>query len=77
MFILVAGGLAMSAPVQGGIGTYEIFVASGLLLFQINYDDGIAFALLVHFTQIMMIVASGLFAMFMLFLSKRKDGKSL
>jgi hypothetical protein len=41
LVILMAGGLGMSAPVQGGIGTYHAFVSSALLLYGIAHEDGI------------------------------------
>jgi len=33
LFLLVAGGLGMSAPVQGGIGAYHLLVSQGLMLY--------------------------------------------
>ncbi len=33
LFLLVAGGIGMSAPVQGGIGAYHLLVSQGLVLY--------------------------------------------
>lgn len=73
MFILVVGGLGMSAPVQGGIGAYHYIVSQGLQLFGISSTDGIAYATLVHTTQTLLVVVLGIFAMWMLFLAGAKQ----
>lgn len=75
IFTLVAGGLGMTAPVQGGIGAYHLLVANGLLLFGIDYADGIAFAWLMYLSQILQIAFFGLLALLMLFLTKDHDAK--
>ncbi len=75
VFALVAGGLGMTAPVQGGIGAYHLLVSKGLLLFGIAYDDGLAFATLMHTSQLVQIVVFGLFALLMLFLTKDHNAK--
>ncbi|HMT29496.1 MAG TPA: lysylphosphatidylglycerol synthase transmembrane domain-containing protein, partial [Bacteroidia bacterium] len=36
LFVLVVGGLGMSAPVQGGIGAYHYIVSQGLQLFGVS-----------------------------------------
>lgn len=76
MFILVVGGLGMSAPVQGGIGAYHYIVSQGLQLFGISSTDGIAYATLVHTTQTLLVVLLGIFAMVMLFLAGNKKIRS-
>lgn len=76
LFILVVGGLGMSAPVQGGIGAYHYIVSQGLQLFGITSTDGIAYATLVHTTQTLLVVVLGIFALVMLFLLKNKKTTS-
>ena len=75
IFILVAGGLGMTAPVQGGIGAYHLMVSKGLLLFGIPYDDGLAYATLMHTAQMVQIVLMGLTALTALFLIPDRDSK--
>lgn len=70
LFILVAGGLGMSAPVQGGIGAYHYIVSQALLLFGIAATDGIAFATLVHTYQMLLIIMLGLISLFMVSIRK-------
>lgn len=59
LVILVAGGLGMSAPVQGGIGTYHAFVSSVLILYGITYKDGVLFATLLHTSQFIFMLIVG------------------
>lgn len=72
MFVLVVGGLGMSAPVQGGIGAYHYIVSQGLQLFGVSSTDGIVYATLVHTTQTLLVVVLGLYAMGMLFVNGKK-----
>lgn len=59
LVILMAGGLGMSAPVQGGIGTYHAFVSSALLLYGIGHEDGVLYATLMHTSQMVFILFTG------------------
>jgi glycosyltransferase 2 family protein len=71
LFLLVAGGLGMSAPVQGGIGAYHLLVSQGLMLYGLSRQDGLAFATLVHTSQILMIILLGSVSLFFLFVKRR------
>lgn len=46
--VLVMGGLGMSAPVQGGVGTFHVLVASLLVLYGVDPEVGKSFAFLLH-----------------------------
>ncbi|HEY4787100.1 MAG TPA: lysylphosphatidylglycerol synthase transmembrane domain-containing protein [Bacteroidales bacterium] len=48
MFTFLMSGLAMLAPVQGGIGAWHFMVIESLFLFGINRSDGLIFALIAH-----------------------------
>jgi uncharacterized protein (TIRG00374 family) len=73
--ILMAGGLGMTAPVQGGIGTYHAFVSGVLLLYGISKEDGVLFATLLHTSQFLNIVLFGGLSFFIsLFLKKNPNG---
>ncbi len=74
LFVLVVGGMGMSAPVQGGIGAYHLLVSNGLMLYGITYEHGIAFATLMHTSQIVVVLVFGGLAFLYLFLKKR-NGK--
>jgi uncharacterized protein (TIRG00374 family) len=73
--ILMAGGLGMAAPVQGGIGTYHAFVGGVLMLYGISKEDGVLFATLLHTSQfVSLIIFGGLSFLVSLFLHKNPNG---
>lgn len=57
--ILIMGGLGMSAPVQGGFGTYHILVGSVLGLYGVVEKDGYFFATLIHSSQTLSVLFFG------------------
>ena len=77
LFVLVVGGMGMSAPVQGGIGTYHLMVSQGLILFGLAREHGLAYATLMHTTQTLFIIVTGSLSMLLLFLADRKKSHVL
>ncbi len=73
LFLLVAGGLGMSAPVQGGIGTYHLLVSQGLMVYGISRQDGLAFATLVHSLSLIVVVIFGILSLILLFTGKKRN----
>jgi hypothetical protein len=68
IFILVIGGLAMSAPVQGGLGAFHYIVSRGLLVVNgIPLEDGLAYALLTHESQLIIVAIIGTISFFIIF----------
>ena len=59
LFILVVGGLGMTAPVQGGFGAYHYLVSLGLLMYGIVRTDGAVYASIVHTSQTLLVVIVG------------------
>ena len=57
--VLVVGSLGMSAPVQGGIGVFHIMVRSTLLLYGLTKETGMAYALVTHTSQTLLVVLLG------------------
>jgi uncharacterized protein (TIRG00374 family) len=78
LFVLVAGGLGMSAPVQGGIGAYHYIVSQSLMLFNISSTDGIVYATIVHTSQTLLVIIIGLISLIMIFRQnkERKERKA-
>jgi uncharacterized protein (TIRG00374 family) len=70
IFILVAGGFGMVMPTPAGIGSYHFFVAAALVTINIDKDVAAAFALVVHTSQTIMIIVSGVIATIMLTLQR-------
>ncbi|MFT2010407.1 lysylphosphatidylglycerol synthase transmembrane domain-containing protein [Pontibacter sp. 13R65] len=57
--VLVAGTLGMAAPVQGGVGTYHLAVQATLVLYGVPKEAGMAYALLAHTSQTLLVVIMG------------------
>jgi glycosyltransferase 2 family protein len=68
IFILVIGGLAMSAPVPSGMGAFHYFVSQGLLIVNgIPVEDGLAYALMTHESQLIFVAITGAISFFIIF----------
>lgn len=73
VFLLVIGGLGMSAPVQGGIGAFHYIISRGLLIVKgIPIEDGLVYALLTHESQLIFVAIVGTIAFFMIFKKHNK-----
>lgn len=71
IFLLVIGGLAMSAPVQSGLGAFHYIISRGLLFVKgIPLEDGLVYALLTHESQLIFVAITGTISFFIIF---RKD----
>jgi glycosyltransferase 2 family protein len=74
--LLVIGGLGMSAPVQSGLGAFHYIVSRGLLLiYAIPLEEGLAYALISHTSQMIFIAVMGIISLNILFAGIRKAGK--
>jgi uncharacterized membrane protein YbhN (UPF0104 family) len=70
--VLVMGSFGMSVPVQGGIGVFHIMVRSALLLYGVSREAGMAFALINHTSQTLLVVILGGIS-FIMSLSRKKN----
>ena len=78
IFILVIGGLAMSAPVQSGLGAFHYIVSRGLLIVNgIPLEDGLAYALLTHESQLIFIAIVGAISFFIIIRKVKVPAPSL
>jgi uncharacterized protein (TIRG00374 family) len=66
MAAFVMGGLAMVAPVQGGIGPWHFMVYETLFIYGIDKTDGKIFALIAHTTTNLALMIMGLIALIIL-----------
>ena len=57
--MLTFGAFGMAAPVSGGIGTFHLLVQSTLLVYGISKGGGIAYALVAHGAQTLLVVLMG------------------
>ena len=72
LFLLIAGGIGMSAPVQGGIGAYHLLVSQGLVLYGLSQEDGLTFATLLHSLQLVLVIIMGIASLLLLFSSGKE-----
>jgi len=63
MVVFLMGGLAMLAPVQGGIGPWHFMVYETLFLYGIDKTDGKIFALIAHTTTNLIYLLFGILAL--------------
>ncbi len=77
IFLLVIGGLAMSAPVQSGLGAFHYIISRGLAFVEgVKIEDGLVYAFLTHESQLIFVVIIGTISFFMIFGSRHKEDKS-
>jgi len=72
LYIMVIGGLGMIIPVQGGLGPYHAAVTLGIFSIGLTKADGATLAVLIHTSQSIMIIATGIIATIVLSFAKRK-----
>jgi uncharacterized protein (TIRG00374 family) len=73
--VLVMGGLGMSAPVQGGIGAYHLLVGGVLVLYGIEKEDGVFFALILHTSQFLSVLFFGGISLIVAIFQKKAQRK--
>jgi uncharacterized protein (TIRG00374 family) len=59
LFIMAAAAIGYLVPVPGGIGAYHYLVTMALVVLGRTYEQGLAFATVVHTTQTLMMVSTG------------------
>jgi glycosyltransferase 2 family protein len=74
IFLLVIGGLAMSAPVQSGLGAFHYIISRGLLIVKgIPLEEGLVYALLTHESQLIFVAIVGTISFFIIFKKESKE----
>jgi len=74
MFLLVIGGLGMSAPVTAGIGAYHWIVSRGLMIvYGFSQEIGTAYAILAHESNSILTILLGTISYMILMLSRKRD----
>jgi glycosyltransferase 2 family protein len=77
IFLLVIGGLAMSAPVQGGLGAFHYIISRGLAFVEgVKIEDGLVYAFLTHESQMLFVIIVGAVSFFMIFGKHHKEKTS-
>ena len=74
IFLLVIGGLAMSAPVQSGLGAFHYIISRGLFIVNgVPLEDGLVYALLTHESQLILVAIVGAISFFIIFRKDRRE----
>lgn len=77
IFLLVIGGLAMSAPVQSGLGAFHFIVSRGLyVVYGISLEDGLVYAILAHESQLVFGAIVGIYSLWALVRKNKVAGLS-
>ena len=67
LFLLVIGGLAMSAPVQSGLGVFHFIISRALfVVYGISIEDGLVYAILAHESQVIFGAIIGIYSFYAL-----------
>jgi len=73
MFLLVIGGLGMSAPVTAGFGAYHWITSRGLMfVYGFSLETGTAYAILAHESNSLLTILLGALAYMILMLSRKR-----
>ena len=72
MVTFLMGGLAMLAPIQGGIGPWHFMVIYTLTLYGIDEKEGRVFAFLAHTVTNLAYIIFGAIAIFILYFLNKK-----
>ncbi len=71
--VLIMGGIGMSAPVQGGIGTFHALVMATLIAYDVQEGTAATFAGLLHISQTIMIIVIGLLGLVISIIYKQEN----
>lgn len=73
LFLLVIGSFGMAAPVQGGIGAFHWIISRGLTIYGIPFEKGLAFATILHESQLLMVLILGSISLIIVVLNRKKS----
>ena len=73
LFVFAASGLAMAAPIQGGIGAYHWMVTEALILFGMPSVEGFVIATIIHTSSMALFFIIGGFSLIRIVLLKDKE----
>lgn len=67
IFLLVVGGLAMTAPVQSGMGAFHLIMQLALnVVYGVSKEDGLVYAILSHESQMILGIVLGTYSFYAL-----------
>ena len=72
LFILIVGGVGMSIPAPGGVGSYHYFVSAALMIFGISKETGLVFATISHEAQALLVIILGIVSLLIVGFKNKK-----
>jgi uncharacterized membrane protein YbhN (UPF0104 family) len=72
--VVVFGGIGFAAPVQGGLGAFELVVTPTLVAFGVPSGDALSYTILYHATQVAGMLVFGSVALVVLPFADRRSG---
>ena len=75
LFILIVGGVGMSLPAPGGVGSYHYFVSAALMIYGITKETSIVFATIAHEAQALLVITLGVISLIIISI-KNKNAKT-
>jgi hypothetical protein len=74
IFLLVIGGLGMSAPVTAGFGAFHWIVSRGMVfVYGLTLEQGGAYAILAHESNSFLLIVLGALSYVLLMLSRKRN----
>ncbi len=71
--MLVVGAIGMTAPTQGGIGSYHLLVGNVMVLYGLTQKDGVILATFCHATQMLTTLVFGAIAFLLVLFVQKKN----
>ncbi len=75
LFLLIVGGVGMSLPAPGGVGSYHYFVSAALMIYGISKETSIVFATIAHEAQALLVITLGVVSLIILSIRNKKIKK--
>ena len=75
LFILIVGGVGMSLPAPGGVGSYHYFVSAALMIYGITKETSIVFATIAHEAQALLVITLGVISLIILSIKNKNNKK--
>ncbi|MDR3244963.1 MAG: flippase-like domain-containing protein [Prevotellaceae bacterium] len=72
LLLMVLGSMGWVIPVPGGVGVFHSIVAWGLMMYGLDFEQGVIFATLSHESQLLMMVFFGIIALISVSLTQNK-----
>ncbi len=75
LMIMILGGIGIVLPVPGGVGAFHFFCQLTFIVFGYSEQNGANYALLIHTSQYLMLIAVGALAYFYLLIRPQRNAE--